>query len=88
MLNALSLLLDCSTHHYAALEPKPECREARDLVDLLVLGSISESTERTRARKGPYYWQRRDQEYARLHRKHRASKSPNFNVDDEHGPTS
>lgn len=83
LLNDLRLLLDCSTYGLPNLKPSDHDAHARDVVDLIVLGTIQYVTGEVEQHPGTYYWQKRDAEYARLHRRRRPAKTASFNVDSE-----
>lgn len=79
LLNDLRLLLDCSTYGLPNLKPSDHDAHARDLVDLVVLGTIQYATGQVEQHSGQYYWQKRDAEYRRLHRRRRSSTTASFN---------
>jgi hypothetical protein len=83
LLNDLRLLLDCATYGLPNLKPSDHNAHARDLVDLIVLGTIEYVTDALERHPGQYYSQKRDAEYARLHRRRRPAKTASFNVDSE-----
>jgi hypothetical protein len=80
LLNDLRLLLDCSSYALPNLNPSDHDARARDLVDLIVLGTIQYTTAQIEQHPGRYYWQKRDAEYDRLHRRRRPSRTGSFNA--------
>lgn len=79
LLNDLRLLLDCSTYSLPNLEPSEHDAHARDLVDLIIIGTIQYAAAEVAKHPGHFYWQQRDAEYARLHRRRRKSPTASFN---------
>jgi hypothetical protein len=60
-------------------DPSTNDVSSRDLLDLIVLGSIDHATTRIETMPGPYHYQRRDAFYATLHRRPRNTTDVPFN---------
>jgi hypothetical protein len=88
VLRDVRLLVDRSSHHFPPVEEPKDDHTARDLVDLLLLGSIGQAViewTATPARPGErpreWLWQHREAFYEHRHRAHddRGTEEPLFN---------
>lgn len=88
VLHDVRLLVDWSSHHFPPVEEPKNDHTARDLVDLLLLGSIdqavrewTETPAQPGARPREWLWQHRDAFYEQRHRTHDAqgAEEPLFN---------
>ena len=79
LMNDFRLLVDGSTYVMSRLEPSKNEATARDLVDIIVAGTIPFAVEQWNNEQGPSLWQKRDAYYARLHRRRRRKKTDPFN---------
>lgn len=89
LMNDLRLLIDSSTYSMPSIEPSKHDLHARDLVDLMVVGTIQDAVEAWQADgAGTYLWQKRDRHYDRMHRRRRAGRTDSFNArtEDEDDP--
>jgi len=80
VLNDLRILVDNSSFALPSLEPSQNNVAARDVVDLLLMGSIQFAiSEWAEHGHGPYLWQQRDAYYKQLHSRRRKSAKDSFN---------
>lgn len=80
LLNDLRLLLDSSTYHLPDMQPTDHDACARDLVDLILVGTIPYAVEQWASAEGEWLWQKRDGYYAKMHSRHRKKPSDPFNL--------
>ena len=81
LLNDLRLLVDQSHYGLPSLEPSERDENCRDLVDLLVCGTIGFSVERWQAHSPEgYLWEKRDAYYKWLHSRRRRNTKAPFNA--------
>jgi hypothetical protein len=79
LLNSLRLLIDGSTYLLPRLEASKDDVGSRDLVDLIVVGSIHYAVEQWQAMPGPHLWYRRDAYYRWMHSRRRKNRKASFN---------
>jgi hypothetical protein len=79
MMNHLRVLIDNSGYIMSRLEPSEDDACARDLVDIIVTGTIPFAVEEWGKEEGRGLWQKRDAHYARLHRHRRRKRTDSFN---------
>lgn len=80
LLNDLRLLIDASMYVMPSLSADADNPLSRDLVDLIVVGTIGYAVEQWEAEPGPFLWQKRDAYYKRLHRRGRTKRGDVFNA--------
>jgi hypothetical protein len=81
LLNDFRLLLSHSHYGVPPLGPSAGDENCRDLVDLLVVGTIQFAVEEwEKGSDAQYLWQKRDEHYARMHGRRRKKKSDSFNI--------
>jgi hypothetical protein len=80
LLNDFQLLLDGSTRIFPRVEASTQDPRCRDLVDLILVGTMQYSVEEAWSKEpGQFLWQRREAHYRRMHARPRASKGESFN---------
>lgn len=82
LLNDLRLLVDASYFVMPTLDPPTKDVMSRDLLDLILMGSIQYATEQWALHKSdsaPYFWQQRDVHYEKMHARRRPKKTDAFN---------
>lgn len=79
LMNDLRMLVDSSTFVMPRLEPSDGSATARDLVDLIVVGTIQYAVHEWQRMPGEWLWQKRDAYYGRMHRRRRRSPTDSFN---------
>lgn len=80
LLNSLRLLIDGSTYLLPRLEASKDDVSSRDLVDLIVVGSIHYAVEQWQKMPGPHLWYQRDAYYRWMHARRRRSRKGSFNL--------
>jgi len=78
VLNDIRLLLDSSTYHVPSMAPSDNDANARDMVDLILVGTIYYSVEQWQTAKGPWLHQKRDAYYVEMHKRPRKKKKADF----------
>jgi hypothetical protein len=79
LMNDFRLLVDESTLVMSRTEPSTNDSTARDLVDIIVAGTIPFAVEQWNKETGQFLWQKRDAFYRRLHGQRRRKRTDPFN---------
>ena len=79
LLNDIRFLLDQSTYSLPDLDASDGDIMAKDLVDLIVVGTTEFAASEFRKHPGQFRWQRREAYYGAMHARSRPKKSASFN---------